>query len=68
MYIIQHIYIYIVCFLVQAKRFSGLKIEKKTRGKWDRKMNFFFAAIGYAVGLGNVWYFRIWHRRVGVIS
>jgi len=53
---------------VKAKRFSGLNLEKKTRGKWDRKMNFFFAAISYAVGLGNIWYYLIRHRRVGVIN
>jgi hypothetical protein len=54
--------------LVKAKRFPGLKVVKKTREKWDSKLNLFLAAIGYAVGLGNVWYFRIWHTSVGVVS
>jgi hypothetical protein len=52
--------------VVKTNGCSSLKVVKKTRESWDRKIILFFLAdIGYEVGLRNVWCFRTWHTRGG---
>jgi len=50
--------------LVMANRCSVLKVIKKTRESCESKLILLLAAIGYAVGFGNVWCFRTWHRHL----
>lgn len=38
-------------------RVEVIEIEKSVRLGWDNKLQFLLSAIGFAVGLGNVWRF-----------
>ncbi len=30
-------------------------VEELTRDEWNKSSDFFFSALGYVVGLGNIW-------------
>ena len=36
---------------------SNESIEEKNRPAWDNKVQYIMAALGFAVGLGNIWRF-----------
>ena len=38
---------------------SALDIERKERGHWGNKAEFFLAIMGYTIGIGSVWRFPI---------
>jgi hypothetical protein len=40
--------------LMKANRCSGLKVVKKKRELWERKLILLLAAVSYVVGVGNV--------------
>jgi hypothetical protein len=44
-------------FLVKANRCSSLKVVNKKSKLWDRKL-ILLAAVGYVLGLENLWCFR----------
>jgi len=37
-------------------------VAKKTRKSWEGKLIYLLVAIGYEVGLENIWCFRTWQR------
>jgi SNF family Na+-dependent transporter len=52
---------------VKVNRCSGLKVENK-KENCDSKLILLLVVIGYVVGLGNIWCFCTWYRRVGWLS
>jgi len=79
LYLVIYVYVYISpsfyrqvkseaavnCVLVKANKYSRRCCKRKSR---ENKLTSFFAAFGYAVGLGNVWKFRTLPRNLGVVS